>query len=62
LYELPSKTYHLRKKYKRERQQLLDDVKEKKIYWNWDEEAITAICGELAFEKGVVLSQDTLRN
>jgi len=27
----------------------------KRIYWNWEEEAITALCGELAFEKGLVL-------
>jgi len=25
-------------------------------YWNWREEALTALCGQLAFGKGLVLS------
>jgi hypothetical protein len=62
VYELTSETYYLRKKYKKRRQQLLDNGKEQRRTWNWREEAPIALCAELTFEKGLVLSQDILRN
>jgi hypothetical protein len=40
----------------RKRKQLLDDLKEKRRYWNLKEEALDHICGELALEEATDLS------
>jgi len=35
----------------RKRKQLLDDVKEKRVYWKLKQEAPNHTCGELAFKR-----------
>jgi hypothetical protein len=40
----------------RRRKQLLDDLKEKRRYWNLKEEALYPLCGELALEEATDLS------
>jgi hypothetical protein len=40
----------------RRREQLLDDLKEKRRYWKLKEEALIAPCGELALEETMDLS------
>jgi hypothetical protein len=46
----------------RRRKQLLDDLKEKRRYCKFKEEALDRTCGELALEEAMDLSYDRLQN
>jgi len=43
----------------RRHKQLLDDLKEHRVYWNLEEKAL---CGELALEVAMNFSQNSIRN